>query len=119
MQNAPTYSHAVVKTGTPVFVSGQVALDGAGNVVGEGNAAAQAVQVMANLETVLRACGGAMADIVKLNVYTTDLAFRPAIAEARAKYFAANDAPASTFVVISSLADPRFLVEIEAVAMIE
>lgn len=113
------YSYAVKKTGMPVFIAGQVATDGDGKVVGEGDAAAQAEQVYQNLKTVVEACGGAMNDIVKLNVYTTDLAYRPAIAAARAKHFTDGDFPASTFVVISSLATPQFLVEIEAVAMID
>ena len=58
-----------------------------------------------------------MSDIVKLTTYTTSLAFRPAIAEARGKYWQ-SDWPASTFVVISSLAQPDFLVEIEAIAVL-
>lgn len=118
--SAPTgYSYAVKKTGTPVHIAGQVALDGQGRVVGEGDAGAQAEQVYRNLRTVVEACGGTMDDIVKLTVYTTDLAYRPAIAEARSRHFPNGQFPASTFVVISSLANPAFLVEIEAVAMIE
>jgi enamine deaminase RidA (YjgF/YER057c/UK114 family) len=112
------YNHAVIKEGTPVFIAGQVALDAERNLVGEGDIAAQAEQVFANLRAVVAACGGTMDDIVKLTVFTTDLAHRPAIAEARKRHFRAGQAPASTFLVISSLADPRFLVEIEAVAMI-
>jgi len=119
MQNSPAYSHAVIKSGTPVFVSGQVALDGNGEIVGEGDIRAQTQQVLANLRTVVVACGGSVDDIVKLTVYTTDLAYRPAIGEARAAMFRAGESPASTFVVVSSLADPRFLVEIEAIAVIE
>lgn len=113
------YSHAVKKSGTPVFIAGQVALDSQGRIVGEGDIEAQVEQVYQNLKTVVEACGGTMADIVKLNVYTTDLAYRPAIAAARQRYFPDGQFPASTFVVISSLAQPHFLVEIEAVAMIE
>jgi enamine deaminase RidA (YjgF/YER057c/UK114 family) len=80
---------------------------------------AQADQVYANIKSVLVACGGSMDDIVKITVFTTDLSHRPALAEARKKHFRAGQYPASTFLVVSSLADPRFLVEIEAVAMIE
>lgn len=118
--STPTgYSYAVKKQGTPVFIAGQVALDGQGKLVGEGDAGAQAEQVYKNLKTVVEACGGTMEDIVKLNVYTTDLSHRPAIGAARERYFNQGAFPASTFVVISSLAQPNFLVEIEAVAMIE
>jgi enamine deaminase RidA (YjgF/YER057c/UK114 family) len=113
------YNHAIVKAGQPVFIAGQVALDASGNLVGEGNIAAQADQVMANLRAVVAACGGTLDDIVKITIFTTDLAHRPAIAAARNRHFGTGDYPASTFLVVSSLADPRFLVEIEAVAMIE
>lgn len=119
MLNSPGYSHAVVKEGLPVFISGQVAQDGAGNVVGEGDIADQVNQVFLNLRTVVNAAGGTMDDIVKITVFVTDLSYRPAIAAARMSYFRNGHMPASTFLVVSSLADPRFLVEIEAVAMIE
>ena len=112
------YSHAVKKSGTPVFIAGQVALNGQGQIVGDGDIAAQAEQVYQNLRAVVEACGGTMDDIVKLTVFTTDLSYRPAIAAARERHFQ-NGFPASTFLVISSLAQPQFLVEIEAVAMIE
>jgi enamine deaminase RidA (YjgF/YER057c/UK114 family) len=113
------YSHAIRKSGTPVFISGQVAQDTSGNVVGEGDIAAQAEQVFANLKAVVEGCGGSLSDVVKLTVFVTDLAFRPAVAAARSQYFATGDFPASTFLVVSSLAVPSFLVEVEAVAMID
>ena len=76
--STPTgYSHAVVKTGTPVFIAGQVAADPAGNLVGAGDPAAQARQVWANLAAVCQALGGSLADIVKITIYVTDLAHRP------------------------------------------
>ena len=119
MAISPAYSHAIIKAGTPVFIAGHVALDGSGQLVGEGDAKAQTMQVFQNLRSVLKACGGTLEDVVKITVYTTDLAHRAAIGEARASFFAAGQAPASTFVVVSSLADRRFLVEIEAVAVVE
>lgn len=118
MANSPAYSHAIVKDGTPVFISGQVSQDAAGKVVGDGNAEAQAEQVFLNLRSVVTACGGTMDDIVKLTVYATDRAFRPAIGRVRAKYWPSGEMPASTFVVISGLAAPEFLIEVEAVAII-
>lgn len=93
-------------------------MDAAGHPVGEGDAEAQARSALASLKLVVEACGGTMADIVKITVFTTDLAHRAAIGKARAEFFPAGEMPASTFLVISSLADPRYLVEIEAVAMI-
>ncbi len=110
------YSHAV-RAGNTLYISGQVAQDREGNVVGRGDIAAQAAQVFANLKAVVEAAGGTLQDIVKLTTYTTNLAFRPAIAEARSKYWQ-SDWPASTFVVISSLAIPDLLVEVEAIAVL-
>lgn len=116
---APTgYSYAVKKSGSPVFIAGQVAIDGEGRIVGEGDAAAQVEQVFDNLRRVLAACGGTLRDVVKMNVYVTDPSHRPAIAEARLRHFSPGEYPASTYVVVSALAVPQLLVEIEAVAII-
>jgi len=116
---APTgYSYAVKKTGTPVFIAGQVALDGQGRLIGEGDAAAQAEQAFQNLRTVVEACGGTMEDVVKITIYATDAAYRPAIAAARQRHFKEGQYPASTYLVVSALALPQLLVEVEAVAMI-
>ena len=113
------YSYAIKKSGTPVYIAGQVAIDGQGRVVGEGDAAAQAEQAFQNLRTVVQACGGTMDDIVKINIYVTDAAHRPAVVAARQQHFSEGHCPASTYVVISALAVPQLLVEVEAVAMIE
>jgi enamine deaminase RidA (YjgF/YER057c/UK114 family) len=118
MANSPAYSHAIIKEGTPVFISGQVAQDAAGKVVGEGDVEAQVEQVFKNLRTVVTACGGTMDDIVKLTVYALDRNSRPALGRARAKYWSAGEMPASTFVLVAGLAAPEFLVEVEAVAVI-
>jgi enamine deaminase RidA (YjgF/YER057c/UK114 family) len=119
MFNSPAYSHAIKKTGTPVFIAGQVAMDAAGKPLHEGDAGAQATAALQSLKRVVEACGGTMEDIVKITVFTTDLAHRAAIGAARGEFFKPGEMPASTFLAVSSLADPRFLVEIEAVAMID
>lgn len=113
------YSHAVKKTGTPLFLAGQVALDAAGKVVGEGDVAAQVEQVFQNVRAVVGACDGTMADIVKLTVYVTDVSHRAAVAAARLRHFPDGQYPASTYLVVSALAVPQLLVEIDAVAMID
>jgi enamine deaminase RidA (YjgF/YER057c/UK114 family) len=113
------YSYAVKKTGTPVFISGQVALDGQGKLVGESDAAAQTEQVFANLRTVVEACGGTLDDVVKITIFVTDPSYRPAVAAARSKWFKEGQYPASTYLVVSALAVPQLLVEVEAVAMID
>jgi len=118
---APThgYSYAVKKSGTPLFIAGQVALDASGQIVGEGDAAAQTEQVFQNLRRVVVAAGGSLADIVKLNVFVTDAKYRPAVAAARERFFEAGSWPASTYVVVTALAVPQLLVEVEAVAMLD
>jgi enamine deaminase RidA (YjgF/YER057c/UK114 family) len=113
------YSYAVKKSGTPVFIAGQVALDAQGRLVGEGDAAAQAEQAFQNVRTVVDACGGTMSDIVKITIYVTDAAYRGAVVTARQRHFQEGQYPASTYVVVAALAIPQLLVEVEAVAMIE
>ena len=112
------YSYAVKKSGTPVFISGQVALDADGKLVGEGDAAAQTEQVFRNLKTVVEGAGGTMDDIVKITVYVTDPSYRPAVGAARLKHFREGQYPASTYLVVSGLAIPQLLVEIEAIAVV-
>jgi 2-iminobutanoate/2-iminopropanoate deaminase len=110
------YSHAA-KSGGLVFTAGQVAQDAEGAVVGKGDIEAQAVQVFENLKAVLAASGATLDDVVKLTTYTTSLAYRPKIAEVRARYFQTYFPP-NTFVVVASLATPEYLLEIEAVAAV-
>jgi 2-iminobutanoate/2-iminopropanoate deaminase len=112
------YSYAIKKSGAPVFISGQVAIDGDGKLVGENDAAAQTEQVFKNLQAVVEGCGGTMDDIVKLTIFVTDSSYRPAVAAARLKWFKEGEWPASTYLVVSALAVPTMLVEVEAVAMI-
>jgi enamine deaminase RidA (YjgF/YER057c/UK114 family) len=112
------YSYAVKKSGTPVYISGQVAIDGQGQLVGEDDAEAQVEQVFRNLRTVVEAAGGTLDDIVNLHIYVTDAAYRPAVVAGRQKHFKEGQYPASTYLVVSALAVPQLLVEIEAVAVI-
>lgn len=117
--NAPQYSHAIKKTGTPVFIAGQVSMDAQGNPTNVGDVAGQARSALQHLKQVVEACGGTMDDVVKITIFTTDLAHRAAIGPVRGEFFKEGQMPASTFLVISSLARPEFLIEIEAVAMID
>lgn len=112
------YSYAIKKSGTPVFISGQVALDAEGKLVGENDAAAQTEQVFKNLQAVVEGCGGTLDDVVKITIFVTDPAYRPAVAAARLKWFKEGQWPASTYLVVAGLAVPTMLVEIEAVAMV-
>lgn len=113
------YSYAVKKSGTPVFISGQVGIGADGRIAGDGGVDAQTEQVFQNLRTVVQASGGSMADIVKLTIFVTDPAFRSAIVAARQRHFSEGAYPASTYLVVSALAVPQLLVEVEAIAMID
>jgi 2-iminobutanoate/2-iminopropanoate deaminase len=103
--------------GRTVYVSGQVSMDAAGNVVGEGDARAQTEKVLENVATVLEEAGGSLDDVVKVTVFITDMAHYDGIHEVRRRHFG-EPYPASSMVEVSALIDPRLLVEIEAIAVI-
>ena len=117
------YSQIVkVNKGTMVYIAGQVASDASGKLVGEGNFEAQAEQVFGNLKIAIEAAGGTMADIVKLNIYlvaTVDQAEVPKLRAIRNRFVDVEKPPASTLVVVSRLAQPGWLIEIEAVAALD
>jgi enamine deaminase RidA (YjgF/YER057c/UK114 family) len=117
----PAYSQVVKATGsTTVYVAGQVALDAQGNLIGDGDLAAQTTQVMRNVGAALESAGATFADVVKITTYVVgyEPAHRAVIAAARRPFLPADTPPASTLVGVSALADPGWLVEIEAVAVI-
>jgi enamine deaminase RidA (YjgF/YER057c/UK114 family) len=103
--------------GRLVYVSGQVAWDASGNIVGKGDVGAQARQVFRNLRQVLQAAGGDLGSLMKMTTYITRIEDRPAVAEARGEVFD-GEVPASTLIVVKSLFHPDFLVEIEGVAVV-
>jgi enamine deaminase RidA (YjgF/YER057c/UK114 family) len=117
------YSHvAKVNRGSIAYISGQVPSDASGKIVGEGDFEAQVEQVFANLKTAIEAAGGVMADIVKLNYFLSadvDQADVPKMRPIRDRYLNVEKPPASTFVVVSRLMRPGWLIEIEAVAAID
>ncbi|MGQ0683842.1 RidA family protein [Bradyrhizobium sp.] len=116
------YSHVAKVTGTLVYVAGQVSADASGKLVGEGDLEAQAEQVFKNLKLAIEAAGGTMADIVKMNVYLVaevDQAEIPKFRTVRDRYINTAKPPASTLAVISRLARPGWLIEIEAIAAID
>jgi 2-iminobutanoate/2-iminopropanoate deaminase len=119
MAKSRGYAHAIIAKGTPVFVTGQIALDDEGNVVGVGNIEAQVEQVWKNIETVLADCGATLENIVKLTTYATDVRYMQAIGSHRRKLFKDGEFPGSTFLVVTALARPELLVEIEAIALVE
>ncbi len=113
------YTHLVVAPdGRTVYIAGQVALDSAGKVVGEGDFAAQADQVFRNLERALKSVGGSMADLVKTTTFITEIKHVPALRDVRARYLSKTQPPANTLVAVSSLARAELLIEIEGVAIL-
>jgi len=98
-----------------IFVSGQVALDEKGQVVGKGDVKAQTRQVMENIIRVLREGGASLREVVKVTVFLINMDHLKPVAEVRGEYFK-DHLPASTLVQVSSLVQKELLVEIEAVA---
>jgi len=115
---AAQYSHVVLGTGTFVAISGQLALDEDGKLVGEGDPAAQARQVFENLRRCLTAAGATFDDVVKLTYFVTDVAHLPAIRAARAAHIPDDRLPAASAVQVAALVRPEFLMEVEAFAVI-
>jgi enamine deaminase RidA (YjgF/YER057c/UK114 family) len=118
LSKPPTYTQ-VVKAGNTVYIAGQVAQDENGQLVGPGDFVAQATQVFENLKTALAAAGAGFGNLVKTTVFVTDPRYREALRDVRSTYLADSPLPASTLVVVAGLAQPEYLLEIEAVAVID
>ena len=111
------YSHAAkVGSGSVLFIAGQVPLDGSGKLVGSGDFRAQSQQVFANLQAAVEAAGGRFRDIVKLNIYVTDVSKLGDYREVRDRYVDVDHPPTSTVVQVAALFRPEFMIEVEAVA---
>lgn len=112
--------HHYIRVDNPkslIFLSGQLARDADGNVVGAGDMAEQTRQCIRNMRTVLEAAGGTLDDIVSVVIYTTDMREFKRITEARMEFFI-DKLPTSTIVEVNHLADPALLIEIQAIAAI-
>lgn len=115
---AQPFSQAVKASGKElIFVSGQVALDAQGRVVGPGDMRAQARQALRNLEAIVAAGGATLADIVKLTVYVTDMSQFAQVQEVRSEFWAGMPLPASTALEVRQLVRKEFMVEIEAIVV--
>jgi enamine deaminase RidA (YjgF/YER057c/UK114 family) len=118
----PAYSHVAVASGArTIYIAGQVSIDETGAVVGKGDLAAQTEQVMRNLERCLAAAGATFEHVVKITTFVVDYTpeMRPIIGKARTPFFADRPPPASTLVGVSALAVPDWMIEIEAVAVMD
>ncbi|MFB7596955.1 RidA family protein [Streptomyces sp. NPDC056160] len=115
---AAQYSHVVMGTGRFVAVSGQLALDEDGALVGKDDPAAQARQVFENIRRCLAAAGATFDEVVKLTCFVTDMSHMPAIRAARAGHLPDDRLPAISAVQVAALIRPEFLMEIEAFAVV-
>ena len=115
-----TYSQAVrVETGDAVWihVSGQIAIDREGDLVGPGDLRAQTRQVFENLKAILEANGATFGDAVKIGAYLTTLDDLAAMREVRSEYLT-SEPPTSTAVQVVALVVPDALIEIDLVAVV-
>ena len=108
---------AGVKLGDTIYLSGNVAFDNAGNVIGAGDVYVQSKQIFKNIEEALASAGASMTDVIKITTYLTDIAQYGEFGKARTDAFP-HGVPASTAVAVSALVMPVLLVEVEAVAVI-
>lgn len=119
---SPAYTHVVeVSGGKTIYISGQVALDETGTLVGRGDLRAQTRKVFENLRRALAAAGAGFDDVVKLTYYI--VGYRPdqlaPIREVRSEYLSKTHPPASTLVGVEALFLDDVLIEVEAIATVE
>ena len=112
------YSHVVdAPAGRVIYISGQVPLDRAGELVGEGDIEAQARQVFENLSAALEAADASWPDVVKLNFFVVDVTRIGAVRGVRDEYVNTSQPPASTLIEVSRLFRDDVLIEVDAVAV--
>jgi enamine deaminase RidA (YjgF/YER057c/UK114 family) len=118
----PGFSQVVAASGRrTIYTAGQVSIDERGALVGAADLAAQTAQAMRNVGLALSAVGASYADIVKITTYVVNYKpeHRSIIGKARAPFFASGTPPASTLVGVAGLTLPEWIVEIEAIAVVD
>lgn len=114
------WSQAVKAKGTLLFVSGQTSVDSEGSVIGHDDIVKQTEQALENLKSILEEVGASLDDVVSTNWYTTSIDdfYKKGASQVRRRYFK-RDFPTSTLVEVKRLADPEYIVEVEAIAVLE
>ncbi len=102
---------------TFLYLAGQVSEDKTGNVIGEGDMAAQAEQIYANIQAILATEGAGLSDIVRATTYITDMSQAAVVSAIRKKLFPVNP-PATSLIEVSALAGDEWLIEVEVTAVI-
>jgi enamine deaminase RidA (YjgF/YER057c/UK114 family) len=118
-QKGRAFNHGVVaEEGRTIYITGQVAWDGQGILIGAGDCEKQIRQCFSNLEMILSAVGGALPDIVSLTIFFLNETDLPIIQKVRAEKFTAENAPASILIQTPGLVIPELLVELVPIAVI-
>jgi 2-iminobutanoate/2-iminopropanoate deaminase len=114
----PRYTHGILAEGGKLlFIAGQTASDKEGNVVGKGDIEAQTHQVYKNLTAVLQEAGGSLDNLVMTTTYIVDRKYREGYNKVRMQYYKQHP-PTSTLVIITGLAHPDYLIEINGIAVL-
>ena len=111
------YSH-VAKAGKTLYIAGQVAKDVQGNLVGKGDFEAQARQVYTNLQNILKEVGGDLKNIVKMTTILTHYGYMESRKKIQHEFFG-DIMPPNTLMIIESLASPDYMIEVEAIAVLD
>ena len=114
------YSHGIMIDGAKrlIFCAGQVAGDKDGNIIGKGDFEAQGNQVFSNLADVLAEAGASVSDVVKATIFVVGQQYAQAGRDLCGRHWDKDKPPANTLVVCQALADPDFLVEVQAIAVV-
>jgi len=114
----PRYSQGILAEGGKLlFIAGQTASDKDGGIAGKGDIEAQTHQVFKNLSSVLKEAGGSLDNLVMTTTYITDRKYREGYNRVRQQYYKKNS-PTSTLVIVTGLASPDYLIEINGVAVL-
>lgn len=109
----------VVQVDKTIYIAGQVSATADGQIVGKGDPEAQVRQVWSNIQAAVQAVGGTLHHIVKTTTYITSINYAVAVRQVREAMFQGANPPTSTLLVVSALAHPDYMVEIEAIAVVD